>query len=52
MLIVHTLYSKFVIQWYENATPCILYGFLVSKETVVLRRWESEAEIGFYQTSW
>ena len=47
-----TLYSKFVIQWYENARPCILYGFLVSKETVVLRRWESETEIGFHQTSW
>ena len=26
-------------------------GFLVSKETVVLRRWESETKIGFYQTS-
>ena len=26
--------------------------FLVSKETVVLHRWESETEISFYQTSW
>ena len=25
-------------------------GFLVSKETVVLRRWESETKIKFYQT--
>ena len=27
------------------------YGSLVSKETVVLRRWESETIIWFYQTS-
>ena len=27
-------------------------GFLVSKETVVLRWWKSETEIAFYQTSW
>ena len=26
-------------------------GFLVSKETVVLRQWESEQKIWFYQTS-
>ena len=26
-------------------------GFLVSKETVKLRRWESETKIWFYQTS-
>ena len=26
-------------------------GFLVSKETVVLHQWESETNIGFYQTS-
>ena len=26
-------------------------GFLVSRETVVLRRWESETKIWFYQTS-
>ena len=26
-------------------------GFLVSKETVLLRRWESETKIRFYQTS-
>ena len=26
-------------------------GFLVSKETVVLRRWECETEIWFFQTS-
>ena len=27
-------------------------GFLVSKETVVLRPWESETKIGFHQKSW
>jgi len=26
-------------------------GFLVSKESVVLRRWESETKVGFYRTS-
>ena len=26
-------------------------GFLVSTETVVLRRWESETKIWFYQRS-
>ena len=26
-------------------------GFLVSKETVVLRRWDSETKTGFYQTN-
>ena len=26
--------------------------FLVSKETVVLRRWKSETKIGLYQTSY
>ena len=26
-------------------------GFLVSKATAVLRRWESETKVGFYQTS-
>ena len=29
----------------------LLNGFLVSKETVVLRQWESETKIWFYQTS-
>ena len=28
------------------------HGFLVSKETVVLRLWESEKKVWFYQTSW
>ena len=28
-----------------------LNGFLVSKETVVLRRWDSEIKLCFYQTS-
>ena len=28
-----------------------LNGFLVSKETVVLRWWESETKIGFHQRS-
>ena len=27
------------------------FGFLVSKETRILRRWESETKIWFYQTS-
>ena len=29
----------------------LLNGFVVSKEIVVLRRWESETKIWFYQTS-
>ena len=29
----------------------IMYGFLVSKETVILHWWESETKIGFNQTS-
>ena len=29
----------------------ILVGFLVSKENVVQRRWDSETKIGFYQTN-
>jgi len=36
----------------DSKTKLILYGFLVSKETVVLRRSESETKIWFYQTSW
>ena len=27
------------------------FGFLVSRETVVLRWWESETKVEFYQTS-
>ena len=29
-----------------------LHGPLVSKETVVLRQWESERKIEFYHTCW
>ena len=29
----------------------LLNGFLVLKETVVLRWWEGETKIGFYETS-
>ena len=29
----------------------VLFGFLVSKEAVVLCRWESETKIWFYPTS-
>ena len=32
-------------------TICAYYGFLASKETVVLRQRESETKIGFYQRS-
>ena len=34
---------------YCGSLLSFLIGFLVSKETVVLRRWESEAKTGFYQ---
>ena len=36
----------------ENRGRCMLNGFLVSKETVVLRRWgRSKQKFWFYQTS-
>ena len=35
----------------ENHGNIIITGFLVSKETVVLRRWGRETKIGFYQKS-
>ena len=35
-----------------SLTVCGSYGFLVSKETVVLHRWEGiKAKVWFYQTS-
>ena len=38
----------FVLSWLGSLH---VNGFLVSKETVVLRRWESERKIWFYQAS-
>ena len=35
----------------HNLSNSKIGGFLVSKETVVLRRSDSETNIGFYQTS-
>ena len=35
-----------------RASEQYLDGFPVSQEPVVLRRWESETKISFYQTSW
>ena len=44
--------SKLVNKIFQDAIKCTItpiyqFGFLVSKETVVLRRWESEKKIGF-----
>ena len=49
----HEIYFFFVFiqkQTLVNIWTFVI-GFLVSKETVVLRRWESETKIWFYQTS-
>ena len=35
-----------------QAYICCSKWFVVSKESVVLHRWESETKIEFYQTSW
>ena len=44
---MHTLSQ---VQSHSLQTGISMHGFLVSKETVVLRWWESETIIGFYQT--
>ena len=36
---------------FKVSRKCCKWEFLVSRETLVLRRWESETKIGFYQTS-
>ena len=61
MFLVKTqAFSTVVLLWHQLRTGGITVsnydnsfnGFLVSKETVVLCRWESETKSGFYQTSW
>ena len=45
--------AKYWVDQLKAAEPVSIYlnGVLVSKETVVLRRWESETKIWFYETS-
>ena len=47
-----TLVLKFGLIFCFEHLGTNFIGFLLSNETVVLRRWESKAKIGFYQTSW
>ena len=44
-------FSVMVVRNEWERSVWIVNGFLVSKETVVLRQWESEKKIWFYQTS-
>ena len=47
------LYSiKMSSNWLKKRGCIAVIGFLVSKETVALCRWESEKKISFYETSW
>ena len=43
--------ENFCLTLDETNRRFLINGYVVSKETVVLRRWESETKIWFYQTS-